>query len=226
MADPIPRVITPLPPDASGGLFTRLTQASTQVLERSVANPANPISRLVVETLGFHAGVSGKGFPLKPSPLILTYAAPQPIGLVPPSTYGLPDDYFFGFTTHEMMDIASGQAVENAAARLEQQRQRLLSAARTPGGFGALDRERLNQLRGDVERLLPNRTPITAAERAEILAAIRAQQALYVEDAVQSAIRAQHARGQLNGLTEPLTEFVRDGIGGAQELQRRNPPDP
>lgn len=64
-------------------------------------DPGGRLEHLLFELSGFKI-VPGRVVP-RPNPLIITYLAPQPVGFVPPRFFGLPEDYFFGFTAEEVL---------------------------------------------------------------------------------------------------------------------------
>lgn len=63
--------------------------------------------------------VAGKLIP-RPTPLILTWLAPQPVGVVPPEWYGLPENYFFGFTPEQVLAGVGATQTAEQRARIQE----------------------------------------------------------------------------------------------------------
>ena len=80
--------------------------------------PGEFAENLLLKLSGLKA-VPGKLLP-RPTPFILTWLGPQPIGVIPPEWYGLPEDYFFGFTPEEVLaGIGATQTAEQRRQIME-----------------------------------------------------------------------------------------------------------
>ena len=84
----------------------------------AVQNPANPLTEKLLELLAFHVK-PGSVIP-RPTPFVITYAGPQPIGFVPPRFFGLPEDYFFGLTPEQVIDLATGESAKQGGIETAQ----------------------------------------------------------------------------------------------------------
>lgn len=64
--------------------------------------PVNPLAELALESLGLKL-VAGS---IRPTPLVLTWLLPQPLGGIPPHVFGLPHDWA-GFTFEDVTEFAN-----------------------------------------------------------------------------------------------------------------------
>jgi hypothetical protein len=110
---------------------------------------------------GFHHVPGARVIPIRPSPLIISWLAPQPVGVVPPRYFGLPENYFFGFTPKEVFGFALGEA----AAQGERERKALRDLLPLA--------ERLNELR-QFPHPIPTNELAIAQELAAKVEAVRA----------------------------------------------------
>lgn len=208
---------------ALAGVYQNLKLASLHA-------PANPLPNMAVEGLGLRVP-KGKIIP-RPTPLIVTWLAPQPVGVVPPHYYGLPERYFFGHSPEDVFSFLTGEKAKQGA----EARQRLVLAQKLS--------EELQTLKGQTQLLTDAQLNTVAAALAQLRQLRETDEyffnrvdpliGLNAEVFVEQKERAEMPRGSVPAAvvadtTEPPK--LRRPVGAAvyavaSALASLNPPDP
>lgn len=97
----------------------------------------------------------------------LTWLAPAPVGIVPPKYFGLPEDYFFGFTPSQVLEFAENAGPQMAYEHYKEQERAALFLQTLNDIENVLDlRRRSDQELADLLKLLPD--PVVQFDDADL----------------------------------------------------------